>query len=287
MDFMGEPTQKTAVVYLTEERDSTFREALRRAGLLDRIDLHVLCWRDTLGEPWQSIMEDAVKKCAEVGAELLAVDTISQFAHLTGDRENNAGDVLEVFLSLQDAAAKGLGVISIRHERKSSGDVADAGRGSSAFAGAADIILAIRRPEGNTRPTLREIHANSRFDETPGFLAIELTDAGYVALGDSVAVAKDEAKAAILAVTPTEESEALTLDELLKKTGVKRTVAQAAIKELREGGQLRRIGKGVKNDSHKWFAPTQIHSAATLTSGEAESIESVNAHGDDSDSQGG
>jgi hypothetical protein len=94
-----------------------------------------LFWRHTLGHSWQSIMENAVAKCGEVGARVLVVDTISQFAQLAGDKENNAGDVLEVYRPLQEAAAKGLAVISVRHERKSGGDVANAGRGSSAFAG--------------------------------------------------------------------------------------------------------------------------------------------------------
>src|SRR5688572_20492226 len=92
--FMGESTEQTSVVYLTEERSSTFREALKRARLLDRNDLHVLEWRDTHGVEWPSVVLLAVEKCQEVGAKLLVVDTVSQFATLTGDAENNAGDVL-------------------------------------------------------------------------------------------------------------------------------------------------------------------------------------------------
>ena len=41
----------------------------------------------------------------------------------------------------QAAAAEGLGVLVSQHERKSGGEVEDSGRGSSAFAGAADIEI--------------------------------------------------------------------------------------------------------------------------------------------------
>src|SRR5206468_2533052 len=37
--FLGEPTSQTPVVYLTEERESTFRQALQRGDLLERADL--------------------------------------------------------------------------------------------------------------------------------------------------------------------------------------------------------------------------------------------------------
>jgi hypothetical protein len=55
LDFMGDPTVKTKVVYLTEQSPSTFREALRRADLLDRDDFVVLFWRDTMGLKWPEV----------------------------------------------------------------------------------------------------------------------------------------------------------------------------------------------------------------------------------------
>jgi hypothetical protein len=56
---MGETTEKCPVVYLTEQSPSSFREALRRANLLDRDDLSVLCWRDTVGVPWPKVVDAA------------------------------------------------------------------------------------------------------------------------------------------------------------------------------------------------------------------------------------
>jgi hypothetical protein len=249
--FMDSPTEATPVVYLTEERDSSLREALGRAGLLDRVDLHILRWQDTRGIPWSEIVHEAIAKCRSVGARLLVVDTVPQFAGLKGDAENTSGGGLEAYEPLQEAAAEGLAVVAIRHERKGGGDVGDSGRGSSAFAGAADIVLSIRRPEGHPAPGVRVIHALSRFEETPDKVTVELKNGGYVlGQGGAVAVARE----AVLRSVPTNESQALTLDALANAAGVTRTTAQGAIDALVLEGSLQHVGKGVKGDPRRYFA---------------------------------
>jgi hypothetical protein len=109
------------------------------------------------------VVRAAIARCKEVGAETLLVDTLRQFAGLRGDAENNSGDALRAIEPLQRAAAEGLAVIVDRHERKGGGEVGESGRGSSAFAGAVDILLSLRRPEGRARATMRVLHALSRF----------------------------------------------------------------------------------------------------------------------------
>lgn len=262
-EFMGRATLRSPVVYLTEERPATFREALKRAGLLDAPDLHILEWRDTIGVRWEAVVKQAVAKAEEVGALVVVIDTVSQFAGLGGDSENNSGDSLDTYKVLQEAAANNLAVITVRHERKSGGDVANAGRGSSAFTGAADIVLAIRRADGNGRQTIRQILSLSRFDETPASLFIERTSDGYVVLGDSSAVAVDEAKVTLLTAASSHDGDGPTLEELLERTGVRRSTAQEAIAALLESGQLARTGKGVRKDPYRYVTARQIHSAET------------------------
>ena len=74
---------------------------------------------------------------------------------------------------LQIAAADGLAIVVTRHERKAGGDVGDSGRGSTAFGGAVDIILAIRRIDGTSNA--RRVYGLSRFDETPDVFTMEST----------------------------------------------------------------------------------------------------------------
>jgi hypothetical protein len=151
--------------------------------------------------------------------------------------------------------AEGIAVLLVVHDRKSGGDVSDSGRGSSAFAGAADILISLRRPEGNGRPTLRQIQAISRFSETPMGMIIELTEDGYVARGDARDVATAEAKATILNSAPSSEDDASTLEHFIEATGVSRTTAQKAVKELLEKRQLEQIGGGKKRDPFRYWAP--------------------------------
>jgi hypothetical protein len=165
-------------------------------------------------------------------------------------------------LPLQEASAAGIAVVIVRHERKSGGDVGEAGRGSSAFGGAVDIMLSIRRGEGNSRSTVRVIRALSRFDETPDKLVVELRPGGYLALGRSRAVAAEEAKATILSAAPLEESRALTLKGFMSATGVAKTTADRAILTLLSMGRLARTGKGKRGNPYRYWAPG-IHSAQT------------------------
>jgi AAA domain len=131
--FLGEPTVQGGVIYLTEQQDSSLRETLRRAGLLDRDDFVVLAWTDTGTLSWPEVVTEAVAEAERRSAKVLVVDTLTRFAGIHGDGENNAGDADAASAPLLRAAANGLAVVSVRHERKAGGDVGDSGRGSSAF----------------------------------------------------------------------------------------------------------------------------------------------------------
>jgi hypothetical protein len=254
--FLGRPTIKSPVVYLTEQGSASFRAALGRAGLLDRDDFYLLSWPDVSGAPWPRVVAAAVAKCNEVGAHTLVVDTLGQWANLRGDAENDAGNALTAVQPVQEAAALHmLAVVLLRHERKAGGEVGESGRGSSAFAGSVDTIFQLRRPEGGGRPGLRVLNALSRFSDIPEHLVIELTETGYIAHGDGAHLALEQAKQAILAAAPTDVSEALRLTELIEAAGIKRTMGQEACKVLEQQGVLRRTGKAVKGDPIRYWRP--------------------------------
>jgi hypothetical protein len=274
-DFMGRPTRRSPIVYLSEQSPASFREALRRADLLDRDDFSALLWHDTIGTPWPAIVRAARAEAARIGARVLVVDTLGQFAGVKGDAENNAGAALEAVAPLQEAAAvDGLAVAILRHERKGGGEVGDSGRGSSAFAGAVDVVLRLRRPEGAARPGVRVLESLSRFDQTPDTLVIELTDAGYVALGDTEAVAAEEARTAVLMAAPSNEDDAMREADLLLAADVKRTVGQGAIREHLDAGRLCRTGEGKRGDPFRYWRPAdgEMLSAAYREEAPAESI---------------
>ena len=134
-DFLGRPTTQSKVVYLTEERRPTFREALKRVGLLGREDLTILFWQHAWGFSFSQIVGRASEECSDVGAGLLIVDTINQFAGFQREDENHSRPVLEAMQPLQHAAGDSLAVVMGRLERKAGGRVGKSGRGSAAFTG--------------------------------------------------------------------------------------------------------------------------------------------------------
>jgi hypothetical protein len=248
--FLRLPTMKSPVVYLTEQNWTSFREALRRAGLLDNEDFAFLSWRNALGHGWTEVAGAAIKECHRRGARLLIVDTIGPFADLAGANENDSGHALAAMKPLQEGAATGIAVGLAQHERKGGGDLVEAGRGSTAFAGAVDILVSLRRRPGNGNPNFRELHTEGRFDETPSSLLIELTDNGYVSHGPVRPIADEEACEAIVEAL-TKGSQPLTTTDV-EEMGVSRTTATKALEKLRKDGALLRSGKGVRGDPHRY-----------------------------------
>jgi hypothetical protein len=238
--FMGEITMKTPIVYLTEQPASSWRSTLEKAGLLDREDFHCLYYKDVRGIAWSALAEDVHAYCRSVGAKLLVVDTLSQFAGVAGDSENNAGDALMAMGPLQEIAGNGIAVIVIRHDRKSGGQVGQSGRGSSAYSGAADIVMSIRRPEGNTRKSLRVIHAIGRFEEIPEELTVDLTPDGYVSMGATGNAVQAEAERVLVAALA--ERGAMSLGELVRVSGLTRTTTYRTLKSLCVQGSVQTTG---------------------------------------------
>ncbi len=205
-EFLGRATGRSAVVFLSEERAVTLRQGLARARLLDRDDLAFLLWDEAAGRTWRDVVEAAVQECRRRQARLLVVDTLGQFAVLQGAGENSAADAFDVLGPLQRAAASGLAVVVVRHERKAGGEVGQSARGSTAFTGGADIVVKVGQGGGGANA--RVLTAQSRFEETPRSLTVELTDDGYRVLDEAAespgeaATASERVARELLAVAP-------------------------------------------------------------------------------------
>lgn len=253
-EFLGHPTVKGRIVYLTEESGTSFRAALARAGIEEAVDFHILFWRETHGlrdgetSAWVKVVDEAVEYAKAKDAAILVVDTFAQFAKLTGDKENSAGDNLEAMLPLQKGRDEGIAVLVLRHERKEGGGVGVSGRGSNAMSGAVDIVLQLKKPMGSHPPTHRKIEALSRFDETPSELTISLTEGEYQVLGESDAVAIPLAMKRALVCLTAGQPGRLSVRQLQEATGLARTTLQSALEQLESEGSILRSGEGKKGD---------------------------------------
>lgn len=260
-EFLGYPTRKSRVIFLTEQPRSSFSVALERAGLLRSDRLRILPWANARGVKWAQIVKRVREECREFHARLVVVDTVFYFAYKSGMDENSSGSAIEIMQPLGELASHGIAVVAIRHERKDSGDVGDVGRGSSAFGGVPDILISIRRPSGGHRPTMRELRMGSRFSETPSELMVELTPTGFVNRGSG---ADAEFRRALRQTREAISShkEGMTLGKIHKSTGVGRTTAQKVLRRLVKKGIINKKGKGRKGDPYLYFSPVkQIHSA--------------------------
>jgi hypothetical protein len=260
-EFLGKPTRRNSIVYLTEESTPSFRAALERSGIGANSDFHIFPWSrmfqlrsekdsETL---WAQAVDAAIQRARSVGARVLVVDTFAQFAHLIGDKENSAGDILEAMEPLLKARGAGLAVLLIRHERKEGGNVGDSGRGSSALSGAVDIILRLHRPEGRHPEKIRQLDALSRFDGTPLETTIALNDGHYEVMGTRDAIAQQAAMDKVRSVLPFQKDDALALEAVEKLTGSSRTTLQTAIEGLEAEGFIARCGAGKKGDPYRYF----------------------------------
>ena len=256
--FLGQPTAYSAIVYLTEQSGPSFKRNLARAGLLGRSDVHILLWNRVLGWKWEQIVQAAIERAQLVGAHVLVVDTLSQFSGIRGDAENSSGSALEVMRPLQAAAASGLAVLQLRHDRKSGGEVGDSGRGSSAYAGAVDVVLHLQRlqPPQPGRERQRVLEGISRFEETPDKLLVELGDQeplDYVAVGDPDVLRRHERRIEVLANLPVDPGEALTQAQLREVIAVGPNELVRILSDLIREQLVVRLGSGKRGDPYRYY----------------------------------
>ena len=90
--FLGKRCKQSPVVYLTEQPEASFRHMLFDLGLSNADNLHVLYWHDVVGKAWGDVVAAAVAMCQEVGAKLLVVDTVFQFAGVQDENSSTESD---------------------------------------------------------------------------------------------------------------------------------------------------------------------------------------------------
>jgi DNA polymerase-1 len=286
--FLGEPTKKARILYLTEQGNN-FKEAIEKAALdLDDDGFVVVQHRDVRGEEWEKLIEKAIKLCEKDGRDVLIVDTFAAFTKLIGSEENNAGDIRSRMEPLKKAAqSHGLAVLVIRHAGKDG-----KGRGSSQFEAEVDIVATLKRPEGNHADTVRQLETIGRYGATKQ--NIELTEEGYVPLGSDEKVAFTKAVRTIKGVLPRRKENAVTEDAIVEKAKgeVGKGTLIRALRWLVDQQTVTREGSGKKGSPYTYWLPPRDPQPEDSFSpnpdpkgGEKEKVEKTEEGADSSDSQ--
>jgi len=240
--FLNHATQRAPVLLVTEENPRTLKEALRRADLEHERDLHIIPWTSLVGVPWSALTEFLEQKCRELSIGLLIVDTLYAIAGLRPEEENQAAPVDALVAPLRSLAESlKMAVHVTRHDRKSGGPVGQSGRGSNALTGAVDIVLQLRRPDGQHPSTVRQLDILSRLD-LPNRLLIELQGHQYVSLGERADVKTASAEDVILKHAPTTPEAAELISQILERAGATNSKAcKLALGRLLRQGDLQTV----------------------------------------------
>lgn len=237
-DFLGHATQRVEVLYLAEERPPSFADALRRRGMERRSGLHILLRSDTLNMTWPQIVEFVRAYVRANGIGLVVVDTLSDWASLAADEENDSSAALEAIRPLQLLAADNVAVWTGRHSRKGyAGDVADSGRGSGAFTGAVEIVLGLQKMAGSGNKNQRKVVPVGRFNDTPAEpFVIERQGYSYTVIGTPGQVGREGARQALLEGMPGSREGAVSASALFKAASVTSTIGYELLKDLKAKG---------------------------------------------------
>lgn len=252
--FLDRPVRPTGVVYLSEEGASTLLPKLPA----DDPGLHILTRENAYPRPaWPDLVAAATDHALGADAELLVVDTFPFWSALPAEREKDAGAVQEAIEPLLEAARQGLAVLLPTHTRKSGGEDGDALRGSSALAGAGDVLLELERPTGqNPAPRQRVLAALSRYPQTPGVLVIDhdaASDAwSVVGQGDDRRDMRAVADRAALMTTLPISEPGMTRQEIEDEIGSPHQQFAPTLTRLIDDGQIHRDGAGKKGDPYRY-----------------------------------
>jgi predicted ATP-dependent serine protease len=254
--MLGLEAKASGVFLLTEERRDTLAEKARVLGLMDEdFPVYVVTRGDVRDTPWPEVVRQAIAFCREHDLDVLVVDTLDRWTGLRGDAENAAGAVNEAMEPLLFAAAAGLAVAAVSHQRKSGGEYGEAVRGSNAFTGAVDIVVELERPSRTLQlgAQARVLRSVSRFSSTPEELYFELSDDGFVPITDVAEKKADAERAEVL--TALERHDApVSVDDLNEEVEPGKRAIRRYLTELREKGLAERTGEGKKGSPYLWQA---------------------------------
>jgi voltage-gated potassium channel Kch len=266
-DFIGQPTAKTNVLYVTEQPRFTFQQQLRDAGFgeftnnlftLDGASLYVVDLQDLGLLDWSGRAALIRAAAKQIKAGLVVIDTFIRIALIeevaSAGQANCAFERIIPLVTENDCA-----LVLNWHERKAGGTIIEAAQGTVAHGGAVDILLRLQRVSGQRfNSHVRQVEALGRVwtaFEVPQAIEANAQKTEYHVLGSVPKAKRRRVGDELLKLLPVHEP-GLMLDELLdklkadcdqEKPPVKGTVKNA-LDELLAAGLVTQTGKGYNED---------------------------------------
>ena len=260
--FMGRETVSGPFVYATEEAPSTFRRALRRAGLHESDSVHVVYRRQHPELPWGDFLAGLLSLADQVEAVAVVVDTLPGCAGLVGEQEQDSGVANQVMRPLLDgiAARPSLAVLLTTHTRKGGGTIPEAFRGSSAYSGHVDLLALLRIKARES--TTRVLETAGRLDDLPPSLTIEYEDGEY---REASSVPEEHAPTDPFGCIPLSGA-GMTPSEYQVAAKCSKTTAADRLAAAHKAGTLRRVsGDGTRGKPFRFVRLSSDSSGADAT----------------------
>ena len=193
------------------------------------------------------------------------------------EKENDAIQVKDALRPMNYLTEKGIAVLIFHHFNRNGTREGGAGRGSGALPADVDVSIDFNRyapdDDNDTRRVLKG--GNSRFEETPREVVIELTQEGYITHGTKAEILKDENLEKVLALLPI-EPDTTTVSKIISEwegnSEPDKSTVSRALNELEKKQQAKRI-KGAGNKPDLWSrVASNFKTDATQAKNEAGSV---------------
>jgi hypothetical protein len=237
-EFFGRPTVKGKVIYLClEEKRAEVARHFRKMGA-DGTNIIIHTGR-TPSDAFEAL-KAAIEEHQPV---LVIIDPLSRFVRVTDF--NSYGEVTRGLEPLIDLARLSeCHILAVHHNGKGEREAGDALLGSTAFYGAVDALITMRR-----RGQARTVETVQRYGEDLPETVVHLDpETGIIMPGGNVqTLLLGERKSAVLEATG---NESLTEGAIKERVGGNQALTPKAVRALVEEGRLQRIGAGKKGDPY-------------------------------------
>jgi hypothetical protein len=261
--FIGQKTQPTNILYVTEQPRPSFQNQLARSGL-DRkqllepraASLYVLDLGHLWNLNWEGRVDTIRENADKLDIGLVIVDTFPRIALV--EEIQDAGEMNRRFeLIAPLVVADNRTLVLGWHERKAGGSISEAAAGTAASGGAVDMLLRLRRASGSKlKDRRRQLELVGRlpvaFEEST---VIELRNdmSNYRVIGTKSDAVRNDVEQQILGILP-KDAPGLTVGEIREKltpsaeeedvTPPSESTVKRALDKLLERGVVVQTGEG-------------------------------------------
>lgn len=253
--FIGLDTTPANILYVTEQGLASFQPELSNSGLVNtkkqRKKLLYLPVSEWFRYQWPDIVNMIGDKASATSSEMLVFDTFSRIARVKD--ENDASEMQAAVDKMNPLTAAGIGSVLSQHERKSGGDISDAGRGTNALTGAVDVLLRLMKTGGEGRDNSRMLEFSGRLPGPDSAIALRRRTQNersrYESMGSASAMKRlIEEDAVVKAVS----ASPMTEKEICEELEGKRSTVKRVIGELLKQGRIKQSGEGTKESPFKY-----------------------------------